>query len=293
MSPPRPARRAPSAWERQRRIATLAVLLLPVAAFAVLFVAPMAQLAVLSLDAGGGIGLANYAELARPLYLRLILFTLQLALGVTLLCILLGYPVAYLITSLGGALARWIAAVLFVSLWLSILTRTYGWIVLLQRNGLVNQLLQSGGLTDAPLPLVYNTFGVMVGMTHLLLPFMVVALIPSLRAVDPGLVRASLSLGAPPLRTFLRVYLPLTVPGLFAGSVLVFIMAIGYFVTPAVLGGGQATTIALAIRTQVQVLLDLPLAAATSMALLVISVGALLLYERLSGVDRMFGRRER
>lgn len=279
---------APGAWERQRRRATLVLLAAPLLAVLVLFVAPMLQLAWLSLGGPDGPTLAHYAELGRPLYARLTLFTFELALGITVLSLLLGYPLAVLIASIGGATARWITAILLASLWLSLLARTYGWVVLLQRNGVVNDLLTGAGLVATPLELVYNRLGVAIGMTHLLLPFMVVSLVPALRAIDPRLVRAAASLGARPARVFLKVYLPLSMPGVAAGSVIVFIMALGYFVTPAILGGGRATTISIAIRNQVQMLVDLPLAAATSMALLAISIAALVVYERLAGVDRIF-----
>ncbi|WP_108661252.1 ABC transporter permease [Acuticoccus kandeliae] len=280
------------AWAKERRRTRNLILAVPLVAILGLFIGPLLTLLVLSFSGEAGPTLANYAELGKPLYARLSLFTVRLSLTITLVCLLIGYPIAYLIAVVGGVFARWTVAFVVLSLWLSILTRTFGWVVLLQRNGPINQLIVGSGLSGKPLSLVYNELGVVIGMVHLLLPFMVVALIPSIRALDPRLVRAALSLGASPARTFAKIVLPLTLPGLAAGSILVFTMAVGYFVTPAILGGGRATTIAMAIRNQVQVLVNLPLAAATSVALLVVSLGALLLYERLSGVDRLFAGRE-
>lgn len=290
MSPP-PGNTVESAWLRQRRAATVVIMAAPLAALLLLFVLPMLQLLWLSFSSDSGFTLDNYWELGRPIYIRLTLYTFNISLLITVLCVAIGYPLAYLIARIGGTLSRWIALFLVMSLWLSILTRTYGWVALLQRKGVINSMLVSSGITDQPLPLLYNPFGVVIGMLHLLLPFMVITLLPTFRSVDDSLIRASLCLGASPLRTFLKVFVPLTLPGVVAGSILVFVLAIGYFVTPAILGGGRSSTIAMAIKNQVLTLVDLPLAAATSVTLLVISVTALLVYERFSGVDRVFGGR--
>lgn len=278
-------------WALEQRRATLIVLIAPVLLIGLLFVCPILELVWLSVSSKQGFTFGNYAELTKPVYAKLTLFTLELAAGLTVLAVLIGYPIAYLLAAVGNALGRWIATFLLLSLWLSILTRTYGWIILLQRNGVINEILQATGLTNAPLSLLYNQFAVVVGMLHLLLPFMVVTLLPTIRAVDTTLIRAALGLGASPWRTFWTVYLPLTLPGIIAGSTLVFVMAIGYFVTPAILGGGKASTIAMAIKDQVLTLVNLPLAAATSVTLLIVSMVALVLYERFSGVDRLFSRR--
>lgn len=285
----RSKRKAQSAWFRQRRIATAVTMAVPLAALLLLFVLPMLQLLWLSFTSKSGLTFGNYLELGRPIYASLTLYTFKISLLITVLCLLIGCPLAYLIARIRGPLSHWIALFLVMSLWLSILTRTYDWVALLQRNGVINNLLVWSGVVDQPLPLLYNPFGVVMGMLHLLLPFMVITLLPTFRAVDESLIRASLCLGASPLRTFLKVFVPLTLPGVVAGSILVFVLAIGYFVTPAILGGGHSSTIAMAIKTQVLTLVDLPLAAATSVTLLVISVVALLIYEKFSGVDRVFG----
>lgn len=276
-------------WLRQRRRVTLALFAAPVAVMLLLFVTPMLELVRLSLSGENGLTLEGYAELLRPVYLRLMLFTLELAVEVTLLCLVIGYPLAFLLANIPGAFARWLTLALLISLWLSVLSRTYSWVILLQRNGVVNNFLVWSGLSDSPVGLVYNEVGVLIGMTHILLPFMVLTLVPALRGIDPVLVRSAASLGAGPFMVFRRVYFPLSLPGVVAGSILVFTMALGFFITPAILGGGKTTTIVMAIRNQVQQLVDLRLASATSVMLLVVCFVILLLYERLSGVDRLFG----
>jgi len=282
--------RAPAfGWERYRARVTILLLAGPLVVVFLLFVVPMAELVSLSLSGdGAGISWAAYSELLRPVYARLFLFTIELGLVVTILCLVLGYPIAYLLAHFRSGIARWLLLALFLALWLSVLVRTYGWIIILQRHGALNTLLLDAGLIRSPLALVYNSFGVYVGMVHLLLPFMVITLVPALRTIDTNLIRAALSLGASPLTVFWRIYFPLSLPGAVAASMLVFGMALGFFITPAILGGGNANTIAMAIKDQVQVLADLRLASATSVVLLVISLAILAAYERTAGLDRLF-----
>jgi ABC-type spermidine/putrescine transport system permease subunit I len=277
-------------WERQRNRATLALLIAPLALMGLLFVVPLLYLVWLSFGGPQGFSLVGYEELLEPVYLRLALFTLQLAFTVTVACALVAYPLAYLLAHIEGALSRFVTVALLISLWLSVLARTYSWIIILQRNGLVNAVLTGTGLTDQPLSLVYNETGVYIGMIHILLPFMVMTMVPTLKAIDLSLVRSALSLGATPWQAFRRIYLPLSLSGLVAGSILVFTMAIGFFITPAILGGGRVNTIVMAIQNQVQVLVDLRLAAATSVVLLVVSIAILVVYEKIAGVDRIFGK---
>jgi ABC-type spermidine/putrescine transport system permease subunit I len=284
------AKKPIDSWRRHRRSVTLALLAAPMLAIAVLFVLPLLQLVWLSVAGDkDGVTFSAYAELMRPVYARLMLFTLELAAIVTVLCLVLSYPIAYLLANTSGAFVRWMATALFIGLWLSVLARTYGWIIILQRNGLLNQILSEAGLIQAPLSLVYNKTGVYIGMVHILMPFMIVTLIPMLRSIDPSLVRSGLSLGASPFMVFRRIYFPLSLPGVVAGSILVFTMALGFFITPAILGGGRATTIVMAIRNQVQQLIDLRLASATSVVLLAASLAILLIYEKVAGVERIFG----
>ena len=284
-----PRRGRTAGWEAQRRRTTLVLLAAPLFVMLVLYILPLLYLADLSVSSSTGLSLEGYRELLRPVYGRLMLFTLKLGLGVTVVCLLLGYPLAYLLAHIEARVTRWIMVALLIALWSSILARTYSWIIILQRNGVINDLLVGSGLSDQPLSLVYNEFGVYVGMVHILMPFMILTLVPSLKAIDQTLIRSALSLGATPWRAFRRVYLPLSMPGVVAGSILCFTMAIGFFITPAILGGGRAKTIVMAIKDQVQLLVDLRLAGATSMVLLALSILILVVYERIAGVDRLFG----
>jgi ABC-type spermidine/putrescine transport system permease subunit I len=277
-------------WEEQRSRVTRALLVVPVASMVLLFILPLVVLLWMSFGGSEGFSLAAYAKLGHPLYLRLLGLTLQLALVVTIVCMLLAYPIAYLLANLEGRLNRWIVVALFVSLWLSFLARTFTWIIILQRNGIINQTLVSAGITSGPLQLIYNQTGVYIGMIHILLPFMIVTLVPALRAIDGAYIRASLSLGLTPWATFWKVYFPLSMPGVVAGNMLVFTLAFGFFITPAILGGGRVPTIVLAIKDQVQSLADLQLASATSMVLLLFCLALLFLYDRVAGVDRIYDR---
>lgn len=277
-------------WETQQRRVTATVLIIPVMLMTVLFVVPLGYLFWLSFGGPNGPNVNSYRQLAAPVYLNLAYFTLQLAFTVTLACVIIAYPLAYLLANIESAISRFMILSLLISLWLSVLARTYSWIIILQRNGVVNNLLQQAGITDEPLPLVYNQTGVYIGMIHIFLPYMVMTLYPTMRAIDGSLVRSALSLGANPWTAFRRIYFPLSMSGLVSGSILVFTMAIGVFITPAILGGGRANTIVMAIQNQVQVLVDLPLAAATSMVLLFVSLLILIVYERIAGVERIFGK---
>lgn len=287
----RKARAASTAWGRQRNRTTAWLLSLPVVAMMVLFVAPIAVLVWMSF--GGGTSapaFAGYTALMQPVYLRLLGFTLQLAIFSTIICAVLAYPIAYLMVNIRSRINLWLGVALFVSLWLSFLARTFAWIIILQRRGVVNNLLVNLGVTDQPFELVYNKLGVYIGMVHILLPFMVITLVPAMRGIDPAYVRAGLSLGASPAKVFRQIYLPLSLPGLVAGSMLVFTLSFGFFITPAILGGGRAPTIVLAIRDQIQQLGNLQLAASTSIVLLVICLVLLIVYDRFSGVDKLYDR---
>lgn len=164
--------------------------------------------------------------------------TFTISFGVTLLCLILGFPVAYLLAALPPGRSNLLMIFVLLPFWTSLLVRTCAWIVLLQSNGVVNDSLRWLGIIDTPLRLVYNRFGVYVAMTHVLLPFMILPLYSSMKAISPAYMRAAASLGAPPVTAFLRIYLPQTLPGIAAGSLLVFILALGYYITPALVGGG-------------------------------------------------------
>ena len=225
----------------------------------------------------------------RRIYLPLLWRTLAVSLGITLACLLLGYPVAHLIAHAPSRRANLLLALVLVPFWTSLLVRTTAWIVLLQQQGVLNDLLVAIGLVPdgGRLAMVYNMTGTAVAMTHVLLPFMVLPLYAVMRGIPPQQMSAAASLGAGPWQAFRRVYWPQTLPGVGAGSLLVFILAIGYYITPALVGGQSGQLISNLIAYHMQTSLNWGLAAALG-GLLLACVGALyVVYDRLIGIDRM------
>ncbi|MBI2717241.1 MAG: ABC transporter permease [Rhizobiales bacterium] len=180
------------------------------------------------------VGVPEEQAIYRDVFLR----TFIISFSVTLLCMLLGFPVAYLLAALPPNRSNLLMIFVLLPFWTSLLARTSAWIVLLQTHGVVNDALHWLGIIDQPVRLIYNRFGVYVAMTHILLPFMILPLYSNMKAISPAYMRAAASLGAPPATAFRRVYLPQVLPGVGAGCLLVFILAIGYYITPALVGGG-------------------------------------------------------
>jgi putative spermidine/putrescine transport system permease protein len=199
------------------------------------------------------------------IYLR----TFKISAVVALLCVVLGYPIAYLLASLPERKANPLLILVLLPFWTSALVRTAAWAVLLQTNGVVNNMLQHIGLIDAPIQLIYNRLGVYIAMTHVLLPFLILPLYGVMKGIPPTAMRAASSLGAPPLRAFLKIYLPQTLPGVAAGAIIVFTLALGYYVTPALVGGGADQMISASIAFYTNQSLNWGMAAALSLLLLV------------------------
>ena len=215
------------------------------AVMVVAFNAPIAYMLGLGLwDKSGSFTLEHYAGLLEaPVYLKVLGNTMRIALIATLANVAIGYPLALWMRGLGHR-ARMIALALVVlPFWVSILVRTYAWIVVLGNGGLVNRGLQWSGLTDAPVSFLYNELGVTIGMANVLLPFLVLPLFAAMIRIDDRLLQAAASLGAPPRTIFWKVFFPLTLPALAAGTLLVFILCLGFYVTPAILGGGRVPMI--------------------------------------------------
>lgn len=271
-------------WRKQRVEILLALAALPAMAFLfVFYLLPMGILLAQSFEGGS---LAAYDKaLTDSLYVGVLIDTMLIAAYVSIACLLLGYPLAYFLAS---APAPWpTVGIIFVLLpfWTSILVRTYGWMVLLGRNGIINRTLLEIGLISQPLPLLNNTAGVLIGMVHVLLPYMVFPLYAIMRRVDPGLIAAAEGLGAPGWQIFRRVYFPLTLPGVLAGVTLVYILSIGFFITPALLGGGRVIMIAVLIETQVRQFLNWSFAGALSAVLLAATLLVYLALRRLFRSD--------
>lgn len=271
-----PARRRTDIW--------LWILLPAIAVFAVIFVAPLADLILLSFHSMSGpaqVGtaytLANYrAFVTDPFYLEVLLRTFWLGLVVAASCLVIGYPVAYY---LARTASRWRGMALFLvisPLLVSAIVRNIGWFPLLSQSGLVNWALGKLGLIGAPLPLINNFTGVAIGLVHALLPFMILTLMTVIQRVEGDLEEAAANLGAGPLEVFWRVLLPLSLPGIVAGSLLVFTMAISAYTTPAILGGNRVLVMATYIAQQFRTVLDYP-AGGTAAALLLVFAALLTL----------------
>ena len=225
----------------------------------------------------------------RRIYLILFWRTLLVSLGVTVLCLLIGYPVARLIAHAPPRRAYLLLILVLVPFWTSLLVRTTSWIVLLQNQGVLNDLFVFLGLIadDGRLAMIYNMTGTFVAMTHVLLPFMVLPLYSVMSAIPRVQSSAAESLGATPWQSFWRVYWPQTLPGVGAGCLLVFILAIGYYITPALVGGSSGQLISNMIAFHMQTSLNWSLAAALGGILLVCVAGLYVLYDRLVGIERM------
>lgn len=222
-------------------------------------------------------------------YLRVIINTFKIAASVTLFCLLLGYPFAYLLSSISPTMSNRLMTIVLLPFWVSLLVRTYAWMVLLGRNGVINSVLLSLGLTNSPVKLIYNAIGVNVGMVHVLLPYMILTICSVMKGIDRNLLKASQSLGANRFQTFFRIFFPLSLPGVGGGCLLVFIMAIGFFITPALLGGTKDIMISQLIEAHVTTLLNWNFAFAISFILLVVTALILLIYNRFLGIDKLWG----
>lgn len=198
------------------------------------------------------VGFENFVELwEHPVYLRVIGNTVLIAAVTTPVCVLLGFPVAHAMTYGSPVTRRWLIFLVLLPFWTSLLVRTFATVILLQRTGPLNAMLLGLGLIGQPLPLLYNMTGLLVGAVQVLLPFVIFPLHASMMKIEAGYMQAALTLGATPVRAFLRVYLPLTLPGLMTGATLVFISVLGYFVTPAMLGGVRQLMVAQLIQDQI------------------------------------------
>jgi putative spermidine/putrescine transport system permease protein len=213
--------------------------------------------------------------------------TFAIASAVTVLCLLLGYPLAYVLATLPARTANVLMVLVLLPFWTSLLVRTSAWIVLLQHEGVINSALLQGGLIDAPLEMLYRRAAVYTAMTHVLLPFMVLPLYAVMRTIPPVHMRAALSLGARPWTAFLRVYAPQTLPGVGAGVLMVFIQALGYYITPALVGGPDDQMLSYFIAFYASKTINWGMAASLSLALLAATVALYYVYDRLVGIDKI------
>lgn len=238
-------------------------------------------------------GAVRQASDDNAIYRDVIVRTFAISASVMVLCLLLGYPLAYWIATAPPATARKLMLLVLVLVllpfWTSLLVRTTAWVVVLQSGGVVNSLLAWLGLIDLahPFELIHNRIGVLIAMTHILLPFMVLPIYSVMKSIPPNYMRAATSLGAPPIAAFLRVYLPLSLPGVSAGGLLVFILALGYYITPALVGGTQDQMLSYFIAYFAGQVTNWGMAAALSATLLVLVLILYAVYHRIVGIDKL------
>jgi putative spermidine/putrescine transport system permease protein/spermidine/putrescine transport system permease protein len=231
-------------------------------------------------DESGALTFANYLRLFEgQAYARVFATTFRISLLTTAICTLLAVPAAYILSRIEEKTANLLIIGVMVPLWTSVLVRTYAWMVILQRGGLVNHAGMALGLWDAPLKLTLNEIGVLVGTVHIMLPYMILPVYSAMRRIDPSMVLAAASMGASPARSFVTVFLPLAAPGIVAGALVTFVLCLGFYVVPEVLGGGKVVMIALQAAKDVQVFYNWGAAAALGVVLLVMT-GALLAIAR-------------
>ncbi|MBW1697160.1 MAG: ABC transporter permease [Deltaproteobacteria bacterium] len=221
------------------------------------------------------------------LYIKIYLRTFWIAFVIMVVCVVLGYPLAYLLAHVPPRIGNLLMILVLLPFWTSLLVRTAAWVILLQREGIVNVLLTATGVTSEPIQLVFNRTGVYIAMVHILLPYMVLPIFSVMKGISPDYMRAAASLGAKPMVAFLRVYLPQTMPGIGAGCLLVYILAIGYYITPALVGGLKDQMISYFIAYFINTTINWGMAAALSAVLLALTLILYAAYNRLIGIERM------
>lgn len=233
--------------------------------------------------------LEHFAKaLSRPVYMTVLFRTLTLALVTTAVTLVLGYPIAFVLTHLKGRMKTVLFVLVVIPFWTNILVRMFAWLALLGSNGVINSSLMELGVIGEPLPLLYNFLSVVIGMTHYMLPYMILPCYATMEAIPKNLTDAAANLGATPFTAFRRIFLPLSLPGVGAGCMLVFILSLGFYITPALMGGPQDTMFAQLIETQINNTLDWGLAAALSTILVVTTMGLFLVYSWILNVDKIY-----
>jgi len=253
------------------------------------YVAPIAQVLAISFTEPQP-GFGNYERLLTSEGVqRVIGTTLRIGLITTALALLLGYALAYRIALSGPRTQRWWLLAVLVPLWISVLVRAFAWVTLLRRQGLVNQGLMAAGAIEEPLALVWNELGIVIGMVHYMVPYAVLPMLSAMREIDPRVMAAARGLGAGRVGAFLRVFLPLSMPGVIAAAVLVFIFSLGFYITPAILGGGKTLMAAEWIKLQILDLIRWGLGAMMATVLVVAILATLAVFSRVVNLRRIFG----
>ena len=239
----------------------------------------------------GAFSMENYERIFESdLYRRTFVVTFQISVSVTVISVLLGYPLCYWLTKMTDRTAAILMVFVLVPFWTSVLVRTYAWLVLLQRNGIINSTLMSLDVIEEPLQLAHNLTGSIIGMVHIMLPFLILPLYATMRSIDTDLVRAAVGLGSSPRKAFWHVFFPMSLPGLSAGIVLVFILSLGFYVTPALLGGGRVQMLAQRIESTITIYSNWGASSALGVVLLLMALVMIWLMNRVFGLDKLFMR---
>ena len=280
--------------ERRQSLMILALTLPAIIAVFLVIMIPVGWLFSLSfLDSDGQLSLINYEKMiAYKSYLRVFKTTFNVSFLTTFLCIVIGYPLAYFLSQMPRKYVGLFMLTVLLPFWTSLLVRTYAWLVMLQRNGLINNFAIDLGIWDAPVKLAHNLNGTLIGMVHIMLPFLVLPLYAAMRRIDRHALQAAANLGATPVQAFWQIFVPLSLPGVVAGSLIVFVLCLGFYVTPAVLGGGKVILVSMQITAILEDQFNWGAASALGVVLLVSTFAVLLLASRFLKLDSvMFGRR--
>ena len=239
----------------------------------------------------GTLSLENYERMWKSkAYIKIFITTFKISILTTIICAAIGYPLSYFMAQLSRKWANICMVAVLIPFWTSLLVRTYAWLVLLQKKGLVNNILIEAGIIAEPLKFVHNTTGTLIGMVHIMLPFLILPLYANMRAIDKDCMKAASSLGATPTRAFWTVFLPLSLPGLLAGLLIVFVLCLGFYVTPAILGGGKVIMAAMKISSNIEMYFNWGAASALGVVLLVVAGIILFVASKLVSVDQLGNR---
>ena len=290
--PPMTSEDALAREERKEHTSMLLLLTPALVMVVVLLIMPLCWLAFQSVQTEEGFSLANYIRIFQEsIYWDTFALTFKISFLVTILSIVMGFPIAYAASRLQGFWANLILICVILPFWTSVLVRAYAWLVLLQRRGLVNQTLMDLGITDQSLTLMHNTTGTVIGTLHVMLPFMVLPLYSVMKKIPQDLMQASESLGAKPFYTFRRVFLPMAAPGVMAGSILVFVICLGFFITPELLGGGRTILVSMLVQRIVELYHAWGAASAVGLVLLFVVFLIFWGINRFIPIERILGAR--
>lgn len=259
---------------------------------ALLIILPVGWLFYLSfIGRDGSFSLENYERMIKSrAYIRIFITTFKISILTTLICVLIGYPLAYFMSQLTRKWANICMIGVLIPFWTSLLVRTYAWLVLLQKKGLLNNMAIDIGLISEPIKFVHNTTGTLIGMVHIMLPFLILPLYANMRSIDKECIKAASSLGATPTRAFWTVFFPLSLPGLLAGLLIVFVLCLGFYVTPAILGGGRVIMAAMKISSNIELYFSWGAASALGVVLLVVTGIILFIASKLVSLDQLGNR---